>query len=108
ELVRRPGFPSDVLPIATVGTNLFLFLMAVPALVIVGIWGGGQLGVGVIARPLLIAVQFMLPLGIAYFVASLNVSLRDTQQIVNIVLLLLFFFSRIFYDAGGVVSRYRP
>jgi lipopolysaccharide transport system permease protein len=108
ELVRRPGFPSDVLPIATVGTNLFLFLMAVPALVIVVIWAGGQLGVGVIALPLLIAVQFMLTLGIAYFVASLNVSLRDTQQIVNIVLLLLFFLSPIFYDAASVPAQYRP
>jgi lipopolysaccharide transport system permease protein len=107
ELVRRPGFPSDVLPIATVGTNLFLFLMSIPALVIVVIWAGGQIGVGLAALPLLIAVQFMLTLGLAYFVASLNVTLRDTQQLVNLLLLLLFFLSPIFYDAANVPAAYR-
>lgn len=108
ELVRRPGFASDVLPIATVGTNLFLFLMALPALVIVAIWAGGEVGVGLAALPLLIAVQFMLTLGLAYFVASLNVTLRDTQQMINLLLLLLFFLSPIFYDTSNVPAAYRP
>jgi lipopolysaccharide transport system permease protein len=107
ELVRRPGFPSDVLPLATVGTNLLLFLMSLPAMVIVVIWAGGQVGVGVVAVPIVIAVQFMLTLGLAYFVASLNVTLRDTQQVINLLLLLLFFLSPIFYDAASVPAAYR-
>lgn len=107
ELVRRPGFPADVLPIATVGINLFLFVMSLPAMLIVVIWAGGQIGVGLAAVPLVIAVQFMLTLGLAYFVASLNVALRDTQQMISLLLLLLFFLSPIFYDAASVPLAYR-
>jgi lipopolysaccharide transport system permease protein len=107
ELVRHPGFPSTVLPISVVGTNLILFLMAFPAIVLVAIYDGGHFGVGTAALPLVIAVQFLLTLGISYLVASLNVSFRDTQQMVALLLLLFFFLTPIFYDPGSVPAAYR-
>lgn len=107
ELVRRPGFPVSVLPIATVGTNLIQFLMAVPAIVGVVIFDGGHPGPTALLLPLVIAVQFLLTLGIAYMVASLNVTFRDTQQIVTLLLLLAFFLTPIFYDVGSVPAAYR-
>jgi len=85
ELVRRPGFPSSVLPVSVVGTNLILFLMAFPAMVLVVLYDGGRPGLSVSALPLVIAVQFLLTLGISYLVASLNVKFRDTQQMVTLL-----------------------
>jgi lipopolysaccharide transport system permease protein len=107
ELVRRPGFPSAVLPLSTVATNLALFLMAFPAMVVVVLWSGGQPGVGIVVLPFVMAVQYLLTLGIAYFVASLNVRFRDTQQLVALLLLLFFFVTPIFYDAASVPATYR-
>jgi len=107
ELVRRPGFPSAALPISTVTTNLVLLLIAFPAMLIVVLWSGGHPGVGAVLLPVVMAVQFALTLGFAYLVASLNVTFRDTQQLVTLLLLLLFFLTPIFYDAGSVPERYR-
>jgi lipopolysaccharide transport system permease protein len=107
ELVRRPGFPSSVLPVSVVGTNLILFLMAFPAMVLVVLYDGGRPGLSVSALPLVIAVQFLLTLGISYLVASLNVKFRDTQQMVTLLLLLFFFLTPIFYDTASVPAAYR-
>jgi lipopolysaccharide transport system permease protein len=106
ELVRRPGFPSVVLPVSTVAVNLVLFLMAFPAMVIVVLWQGGQPGIGMALLPLAIAVQYLLTLGLSYFVASLNVRFRDTQQLVALLLLLFFFVTPIFYSSASVPSDY--
>ena len=108
ELVRHPGFPSTVLPISVVGTNLILFLMAFPAIVLVALYDGGRPGLTTAALPVVVAVQFLLTLGISYLVASLNVKFRDTQQMVALLLLLFFFLTPIFYDAGSVPALYRP
>lgn len=107
ELVRRPGMPAAVLPITTVATNMVLLLMAVPAIVALVIYDGGHVGSGVALIPFIVAVQFVLTLGIAYLVAGLNVTFRDTQHLVPLLLLLLFFLSPVFYDAGSVPSQYR-
>ena len=107
ELVRRPGFPSSVLPVATVTTNFILFLMAFPALVGVALFTGGHIGVSFAALPAIMAVQFVLTLAIAYLAASLNVTFRDTQQMVTLLLLLLFFLTPIFYDATNVPAAFR-
>jgi|SRR6266850_4538291 len=107
ELVRRPGFPAAVLPVSTVGTNLVLFLMAFPALVLVVLIDGGHVGASLAALPLVMGVQFLLTLGLAYFAASLNVTFRDTQQLVTLLLLLFFFLTPIFYDVSNVPAAYR-
>jgi lipopolysaccharide transport system permease protein len=107
DLVRRPGLPVSVLPFATVATNLVLLVVAVPAIIGLVLYGGGRIGATIIVLPLAIAVQFVLTLGIAYAVASLNVRFRDTQHLVPLALLLLFFLSPIFYDAASVPEAYR-
>ena len=71
------------------------------------LYNGGAVGAGAALLPFAIAVQFVLTLGIAYMVASLNVSFRDTQHLVPLLLLLLFFLSPIFYDVRNVPDQYR-
>ena len=107
ELVRRPGFTAAALPVATVTTNLVLFLMAFPALLAVVVYTGGRPGPGVIVLPVVMLVQYLLTLGIAYFVASLNVTFRDTQQMVTLLLLLAFFLTPVFYDPSNVPAAYQ-
>jgi lipopolysaccharide transport system permease protein len=107
ELVRQPGLPAGALPIVTVATNLVLLLAAGPAIVGMVVYSGGHVGFDVIWIPLAVVVQFMLTLGVAYVVAGLNVTFRDTKHLVPLVLLLAFFVSPIFYDVSNVPSQYR-
>jgi lipopolysaccharide transport system permease protein len=107
ELVRRPGMPAAALPLTTVATNLVLLLLAAPAVVGLVVWSGGYIGADAALIPVAVAVQFVLTLGLAYLVAGLNVSFRDTQHLVPLVLLLAFFISPVFYEVGNVPDQYR-
>ena len=107
ELVRRPGLPVAVLPVTTVAANMVLLVMAAPAVAALVWYAGGTFGSEAALIPLAMAVQFVLTLGIAYLVASLNVTFRDTQNLVPLLLLLVFFVSPIFYDVTNVPEEYR-
>lgn len=106
QLVRRPGFPPAVLPIVTVTSHFIHFLLALPILVTFLLLNNIQQGPALLALPLLIALQFLFTLSLAYFVASIHVTFRDTQYLLNICLMLAFYLTPIFYDAGGIPQRY--
>ena len=107
ELVRRPGFPVSVLPIVTVTTNGIHYLLALPILVIFAVAGGGGIQATILALPLIIALQFCITLGLTYMIAASHVRFRDTQHIVNLVVMLGFYITPVFYHAGSVPDQYR-
>jgi lipopolysaccharide transport system permease protein len=108
ELIRRPGFRPAVLPVVTVTTNFIHFLLALPILLIVLVIDGSRLGPSLLTLPLVVILQFALTLSLAYLVASANVVFADTQHLVGVILLLLFFLSPIFYDANSVPEHLQP
>lgn len=108
ELVRRPGFRPTVLPVVTVSTNFVHFLLALPILLIVLVIDGSRLGPSLLTLPLVVILQFALTLSLAYLVASANVVFADTQHLVGVILMLLFFLSPIFYDASLVPEDLQP
>ena len=102
ELVRRPGVPIAVLPIVTVAANLVHFLLSLPILIGLLLYSGVTLSATVAALPLIIAIEFVLILGFAYPVATINVWFRDTQHVLRIALQLLFYLTPIFYETRTV------
>jgi lipopolysaccharide transport system permease protein len=97
-LVLQPGFPLALLPHVTVAVRLFHFVVALPFLVLL-MWSQGiRPARSWLALPLLILIQYVLTLGLAYPLASLNVSLRDTQHIVGVLLQLMIFVTPVFYS----------
>jgi lipopolysaccharide transport system permease protein len=107
ELIKRPGFPAAILPMVTVAAHLIHFLLALPILLAFLIVGGRPLTGAVFALPVVIILQFILTLGLAYFVATFHVPFRDTQYLLSIILLLVFYLTPVFYDAGAIPERYR-
>jgi lipopolysaccharide transport system permease protein len=107
ELVRRPGFPVAILPVAMVTTNLIHFLLALIIPLLYFLVRGGRLTGAVLTLPLAIAPQFMLILGLSYLAATFQVTFRDTQQIAGVLFRLLYFLTPIFYDASMVPARYQ-
>jgi lipopolysaccharide transport system permease protein len=106
-LIRRPGFPAAVLPAVTVTTNLIHYLLALPILVPFMLYDGVSLTSAVCLLPLLLAIQFALTLSLAYLVAISQVAFRDTQQLLGLVMMLLFYLTPIFYDSSSVPAQYR-
>ena len=91
ELIKRPGFPTAILPVVTVASYLVHFLLALPILFVFLLWGGVGMTSAIFALPLVIAIQFILTLSVAYFTATFYVTFRDTQHLLGVGLNLLFF-----------------
>ena len=108
ELLRRPGFFSAILPIVTVTSHLIHFLLGVPILLMFLLLEGSRLTSAILALPGVMALQFILTLGLAYLVATFHVTFRDTQYLLGVLLNLLFYLTPIFYDASSIPAPYRP
>jgi homopolymeric O-antigen transport system permease protein len=106
-LVLQPGFPLVLLPHATVAVRLFHFAVALPFLLALMWWQGIAPAWSWCLVPLLVVIQYVLTVGLAYPLASLNVSIRDTQHIVAVLLQLMIFVTPFFYSPHVISGRWR-
>ena len=105
DLIDRPGFPAAVLPMATVTTNLIHYLFSLPVLLGIHPICPHPDHREILALPLVIAVQFLLILGLCYITAAVHVTFRDTQYLVGIALMLGFYLSPVLYDPDNFPPR---
>ena len=107
-LIRRPGFPVAILPVVTVASHLIHFVLALPILLFFIYVGGIPITGAILVLPLVIVLQFFLTLSLAYLMATIHVTFRDTQYLLDILLLLGFYLSPIFYKADVIPPQYQP
>jgi len=107
ELVRQPGFPILILPVVTVSTNLIHFLLALPILFALLFYSRIPITWAVIGLPLIIVLQFLFTLGLAYLVATFHVRFRDTQYLLRVLLQLTFYLTPVFYEPTAIPERYQ-
>jgi lipopolysaccharide transport system permease protein len=107
ELIKRPRFPAAVLPVVTVTTNFIQFLLALPILLLFIVLDGGKLTGAVLALPVVIMIEFLLILALGYLVATFQVTFRDTQHLLDVLLRLFFFLTPVFYAASAIPEPYQ-
>jgi ABC-type polysaccharide/polyol phosphate export permease len=105
-LVFQPRFPVGVLPIVAVAVPFIDVLLVLPVLLIMLIVAGTLSWTVLLLLPLL-AVQFMLMAGIGWITSAANVFMRDIENIVGVLLTLVFYCTPIFYSLTSVPERYR-
>jgi lipopolysaccharide transport system permease protein len=105
-LIRQPGFPTTILPIVVVTTGLIHFVLALPVLLIFLLFDGIKLTPLILFLPLLQLIQFGLTVTCSYFLAAINVTFRDTQQTLGVLLQLLFYVTPIFYQIDSIPSQF--
>jgi ABC-type polysaccharide/polyol phosphate export permease len=97
-LVKKVYFPREVLPLSGVMANLVHFLLALVVLFVMMFVFRTPVTVWVVLLPLIIAVQFVFTLGLAFFLSAINVYYRDTAQIIDVLMLAWFFLTPVFYS----------
>jgi len=107
-LVNQPGFPIAALPVVAVTSALLNLAIAFPLLLALLWIEGAPFGMAMLALPLVLAVQFIFILGMAYVVAALNVSLRDVEHVLPIVLQLGYYVTPIFFGLSTVPPAWLP
>ena len=106
-LIRQPGFPTAILPVIAVATNLVNFLLALPVLVVALVVTGHSFSPAVAVLPLVIVVQFLFTLSVVYVLSVLQVSFRDTQYLLGVFLLLGMYLSPVFYPVQSVPAHWQ-
>ena len=101
ELVLRPGFSTELLPINSVLVALVDYLIALPVLFVALAVTTG-LHPEAALMPVLLLIQLLFCTGIALAVAPLQVFLRDVRQFVALLVGVGFWLTPIFYRRGQV------
>ena len=106
-LIKKVLFPAEVLPVVAVLANMVHFLLALPILIVALV-----LFVAVppsitelLWFPAVVAVQFLITLGLGLILAALTVHFRDIRDLLANVLTLWFFATPILYPWTMVASR---
>lgn len=105
-LVMQPRLPSSVLPVVAAAVPLVDVLFALPVL---GLMLGLSTGLrwSLVACPLVVCLEFVLIVGLAWLVAGVSVFLRDVPNIVGVGLMILFYLTPVFYAGTHVPERFR-
>lgn len=105
--VKKVVFPLEILPVAALGAALFHAGVSLLILLGAHLLSGGVLHWTLLLLPVVLLPLLLLALGIAWFLASLGVYIRDIGNAIGLVVQVLFFLSPIFYTAESVPEPFR-
>ncbi|MBX3357825.1 MAG: ABC transporter permease [Phycisphaeraceae bacterium] len=101
-LVRKVVFPLEVLAPSGLLASLFFGAIGLVILLVGAGLAAGVLSPMILLFPVVLVPLCMLTLGVTWGVAALGVFIRDTKQVVPVVMQLLFFATPIFYPASSL------
>jgi lipopolysaccharide transport system permease protein len=105
--VKKVVFPLELLAWVTVLSALFHFILALVVLFAFMLFTGYGIPVTALAFPLVLIPFLLVTLGVAWFVSSLGVYVRDVSQVTGFLATALLFLSPIFYPLSAVPERFR-
>lgn len=104
-IVKKVRLPLQLLPAASVLSNLANFMLSMIVLfVVLAIFGPRHLE-GLLYLPLLVVIQIVMNLGFAYLLAAANVFFRDVQHILGILLTAWYFLTPVLFSVAIVADR---
>ena len=95
-LITKTVFPSEMIPVSVFLSTLLSHLLALVLMIAVTAVWINQISVFLILLPLYFVVAGLLAVGLGWIVASLHVFLRDTAQVLSVVLTFWFWLTPIF------------
>lgn len=97
-LIKKVYFPRELLPLSVVLSSGVNFLLTLIPLAIIAIASGRPPNYLVLLLPVVMAIQLVFQTGLALFLGCLNVYFRDTEPIMDVLILAWFFLTPIFYS----------
>ena len=107
-IIKKVYFPREILPISTSTSNLLNFLIT--GIIVLGalLISGIGLSSTILILPLVIIMQYILQLGLAFIFSSITVYIRDVEYIINIFMMLMFYLCPIVYSSDFIPERFLP
>lgn len=107
ELILRPGFPRWVLPLIPVSSGAVRFILALPLAILLAWFLTGPPQLNILLFPAIIVLQVFVTIPLSFAVAALTSRYRDVHEIMQVLTLLLFFLTPIFYQRSDVPDAYQ-
>jgi ABC-type polysaccharide/polyol phosphate export permease len=106
-LITKTVFPAEMVPVSIFLSSLVSHLMALGLVVAaVGIWLN-QISAGLMLLPLYMLLLGMFAIGFGWILSSLQVYLRDTAQVLTVILTFWFWLTPIFITEKQFPARLR-
>ncbi|MGR9155154.1 ABC transporter permease [Rhizobium leguminosarum] len=103
--VKKVVFPLEVLPIVALLAAVFHMMISILVLVIAFLAFNGFFHWTVFLIPLVVLPLAMLMMGLAWFLTSLGVFVRDVGQTIGILTTVLLFMSPVFYPMSSLSEK---
>jgi ABC-type polysaccharide/polyol phosphate export permease len=101
-LIKKVYFPREVLPLTAILSNMVNFVISLPVFFAVAVALGVHLTPWMLLVPVVLLVQVIFSIGIGLILATLNVYYRDTQIIMEVLMLAWFFLTPVIWDARSL------
>jgi lipopolysaccharide transport system permease protein len=106
-LITKVYFPRLLVPLASILAGLVDFCATFALLVALMMWYGIGLGPTALALPLFLLLAIVAGVGIAVWLAALNVSYRDVAQAIPFLVQMWLYASPVVYPAAVVPEKWR-
>lgn len=100
--VKKVIFPLEILPVIVTGSALFTSFINVGLILIGSLLVYHYIPLSIWMLPFAYIPLLLLTLGLAWFLSSFGVFVRDVGQAIGVIVQILFFMTPIFYSADSV------
>ena len=105
-VIKKLYFPREILPISIVTSEAVNFMIATVIIFVFMIAGGRPITINLLFYPLILAIQYLVSVGIALIVSGISVYFRDLIHILGILIQLLFYATPIVYSISQVPGNF--
>lgn len=106
DLVKRLRFPREIIPIATVLSNVLHFAIQMALLFAFVLAFGGKITIQWLWLPLIVLLEVVFISGLSLLTSVVNVYLRDAKYVVESACMVLFWLVPIFYSFASIPPQY--
>src|ERR1035438_4029738 len=106
-LITKTVFPSEIVPVSIFLSSLISHLMALVLVIAVVGFYNGHFSLWMFSLPIYMVLIGLFSIGVGWFVSSLQVYLRDTAQVISVVLTFWFWMTPIFINEQMVPEQFR-
>ena len=102
DLIKKVYFPREIIPVSSMGNSVVNLAIGFAVLMVIYCWKEGAPGIGLVYVGVIFAIQCVLLIGLSLLCSSLNVRFRDVGYGVEVMLMMGFYATPIFYAIEDV------
>lgn len=105
-ILKKVYFPREVLPVSLVTSEAVNFLISTIIILCFVVFGKIGLSVNILWYFVVLLIQYLVSIGIAFIVSAITVYFRDLLHILGIIMQLLFYATPIVYSVEQVPEKF--